>query len=57
MKKFVATLCILGSALSLAACGSTEGNVETQAPYAQERTAGEGKAAQMEHTYNKAQQK
>lgn len=55
MKKFVATLCILGSALSLAACASGEGNVE-KAPYAQERTAGEGKAA-VEHTYNKAQQK
>ncbi|MCD8526024.1 MAG: hypothetical protein LRY62_02345 [Alphaproteobacteria bacterium] len=57
MKKFVATLCILGSALSLAACASGDGNVETQAPYAQERTAGEGKVTKMEHTYNKAQQK
>ena len=56
MKKFVATLCILGSALSLAACADGQGNVE-QAPYAQERTAGEGKVAKMEHTYNKAQQK
>ncbi|MCD8498203.1 MAG: hypothetical protein LRZ85_09165 [Alphaproteobacteria bacterium] len=57
MKKFVATLCILGSALSLAACASGDGNVETQAPYAQERTAGEGKVTKMEHTYNKAQHK
>jgi hypothetical protein len=55
MKKFVATLCILGSALSLAACASNDGNVESKAPYAQERTAGEGKA--IERTYNKAQQK
>lgn len=55
MKKFVATLCLLGSVVSLAACSSHEGNVETQAPYAQERTAGHGK--NMETTYNKAQQK
>lgn len=56
MKKFVATLCILGSALSLAACSSSHGNVETQAPYAQERTAGDG-TKHIERTYNRAQQK
>lgn len=56
MKKLIATLCILGSAASLAACASGEGNVETQAPYAQERTAGEGSKA-MDRTYSKAQAK
>lgn len=41
MKKLVATLCIAGSVLALAACDSTEsGNVDTAAPYATERTAG-----------------
>lgn len=56
MKKFVATLCLIGSVMSLAACAGDNGNVETQAPYAQERTAGEGSKT-MERTYNKAQQK
>jgi hypothetical protein len=41
MKKFVATLCIAGSVLALAACESNStGNVETAPPYATERTAG-----------------
>ncbi len=40
MKKLLATLMIAGTALTLAACESTgTGNVETDAPYASERTA------------------
>jgi len=43
MKKLIATACIFGSALALSACasdGSTTSNRDSQAPYAQERTAG-----------------
>jgi hypothetical protein len=41
MKKLVATVCLLGSVVALAACESTgEGYVDTQPPYASERTAG-----------------
>lgn len=41
MKKFIATICILGSAAALSACSTDgQGNRETQPPYAQERTAG-----------------
>lgn len=41
MKKLAATLCLIGSALALSACESTgEGYVDTQPPYASERTAG-----------------
>lgn len=41
MKKLAATLCIAGTAMTLAACDTTgSGNVETAAPYASERTAG-----------------
>ncbi len=40
MKKFIATVCLLGSALALSACESTgTGYVDTQPPYTQERTA------------------
>lgn len=40
MKKLVATLCIAGTTLALAACDSTgTGNVETAVPYTSERTA------------------
>lgn len=46
MKKFIATICILGSAAALSACSTQgEGNRELQPPYAQERTAGQGQAA------------
>jgi hypothetical protein len=46
MKKLVATLCIAGSVIGLSACESTgQGNVETAAPYASERTAGYGNEA------------
>lgn len=45
MKKLVATLCLVGTALALSACESTgEGYVDTQPPYASERTAGGAKA-------------
>lgn len=40
MKNFAITLCIAGTALALTACDTTgNGNVETAAPYATERTA------------------
>ncbi|MCB1783691.1 MAG: hypothetical protein KDI13_06805 [Alphaproteobacteria bacterium] len=40
MKKAVATICLVGSTLALAACGSTgETNVETAVPYTMDRTA------------------
>ena len=46
MKKFIATICILGSAAALSACSTDgEGNRELQPPYAQERTAGNNQAA------------
>ncbi len=45
MKKLVATLCLLGATVALSACDSTgEGYVDTQPPYANERTAGATKA-------------
>ncbi len=45
MKTLAATLCLIGSALALSACESTgEGYVDTQPPYASERTAGATKA-------------
>ncbi len=42
MKKLVATLCIVGSALTLAACETTgnNGSADSAAPYSTERTAG-----------------
>lgn len=45
MKKILTSACLLGSLASLAACASTTGSSEvdetlTQAPYAEERTAG-----------------
>lgn len=46
MKALLATVCLLGSTLALTACGSTgEGYVDTQPPYAAERTAGASKEA------------
>ena len=45
MKKFIATICILGSAAALSACATQdEGNRELQPPYGQERTAGNNDA-------------
>lgn len=45
MKKLVATLCLLGATVALTACDSTgEGYVDTQPPYASERTAGQTNA-------------
>ena len=41
MKKLLATVCILASTLALTACDSTgSGYVDTQPPYASERTVG-----------------
>jgi hypothetical protein len=47
MKNLAVTLCIAGTALALTACDTTgQGNVETAAPYATERTAsGDNSAA------------
>jgi len=43
MKKLVATVCVLSATLALAACDTTgEGYVDTQPPYATERTASDG---------------
>lgn len=41
MKKLLAMVCVLGSTLALTACDSTgSGYVDTQPPYASERTVG-----------------
>lgn len=41
MKKLLATVCVLGSTLALTACDTTgSGYVDTQPPYASERTVG-----------------
>ena len=46
MKKLLAAVCVLGSTLALTACDSTgSGYVDTQPPYAQERTVGTGPVA------------
>ncbi len=46
MKKLIAAVCVLGSTLALTACDSTgSGYVDTQPPYATERTAGAAPAA------------
>ncbi len=49
MKKAVATLCFVGSALALSACDSTSmGEVDTAPPYALERTATHEQGAVMQ---------
>jgi len=41
MKNLIAAVCVLGSTLALTACDSTgSGYVDTQPPYAAERTVG-----------------
>lgn len=46
MTKVLAMICILASTMALAACDSTgTGYVDTQAPYAKDRTAGAEQAA------------
>lgn len=58
MKKLVATLCIAGSVFALSACDTTgQGNVETAAPYANERTAGGDVAAPAERVFQERQAK
>ncbi|MCC7304739.1 MAG: hypothetical protein IT558_00605 [Alphaproteobacteria bacterium] len=62
MKKFLSTLFIAGTVLTLAACESTgTGNVETAPPYASERTAGAmdapAPAASSERVFRGAQSK
>ena len=44
MKKLALTLTIAGTALTLSACGTGRGNVDTQAPYEMERTASHSNA-------------
>ena len=65
MKKFIATLCIVGSTIALGACANNgSGFNDTEPPYTQERTAsGPQKAAApvrytpAERTFTKAQSK
>lgn len=67
MKKAIATFCLVGSTLALAACDTTgTGDVETAVPYTMERTASyEHKAptpapapvAPAEKVFHKAQMK
>ena len=46
MKKFAATLCIAGTAMALSACETSGyGNVDSEPPYATERTASHGNNA------------
>ncbi|MCB1651201.1 MAG: hypothetical protein KDI46_04025 [Alphaproteobacteria bacterium] len=46
MKKLAVTLCIAGTAMTLAACSSTDmGYQDTAPPYASERTASHGSVA------------
>lgn len=45
MKKALATLCLVGSTMALAACETGTGNIETAPPYTMERTASHEKAA------------
>ena len=46
MKKLLAAVCVLGSTLALTACDTTgSGYVDTQPPYAQERTVGSAPVA------------
>ncbi len=39
MKKAVATFCLIGSTLALAACDTGPGYIDTDPPYAMDRTA------------------
>lgn len=62
MKKAIATICLVGSTLALAACDTTgTGDVQTDAPYAMERTASTEQVAPAvtpaEEVFHKAQVK
>ncbi|MGB4056479.1 MAG: hypothetical protein WBK77_00130 [Alphaproteobacteria bacterium] len=60
MKKLAATLCIAGTALALSACDTTgTGNVETAAPYENDRTASHDTTApaQQERVFRATQSK
>ena len=49
MKKLALTLTIAGTALALTACGSTgRGDIDTEPPYAMERTASHSNAPAYE---------
>lgn len=51
MKKAIATFCLIGSALALSACESSSmGYVDTDPPYAMDRTATHDHGAAMEAT-------
>jgi hypothetical protein len=55
MKKLLATLCIVGSALSLAACETS--TVDSGPGYAEQRTAGAGGEAPAERVFQEKQMK
>lgn len=58
MKKFLATVCIFGTAVALSACTSEGEGYKDEAPYAVERTAGEAPAeAQGERVFRASQTK
>jgi hypothetical protein len=58
MKKFAATLCIVGTALTLAACDTTANTTETGPGYATGRTAGDGDVpAPAERVFQEKQMK
>ena len=40
MKKLLAVALLVSASTALAACGTGAGHIETQAPYAEERTVG-----------------
>jgi hypothetical protein len=55
MKKLLATLCIVGSALSLAACETS--SVDSGPGYAEQRTAGAGGEAPADRVFQEKQMK
>ena len=59
MKKLLATVLVLSSSLTMAACSSTDEGYRDQAPYAEERTAGgeQHAPAKAERVFQKKQMK
>ncbi len=60
MKKFIATICILGSAATLAACSSNEKATTDEtmpAPYSESRTVGHETPMKAEKVFRKVQTK
>ena len=54
MKKLIATVCVLGTVLTLAACSTDGSGHREDAPFATERTAGD---VQSERVFRRAQSK